>query len=598
MKTKCSLPKRFSGTRRVSGILVGLLLLALMAAPGASAAPFAYISNLSSNSVTVIDGTTVLAPAIPVGPQPSGVAVNPAGTRVYVANSNIFDTGVPSVSVIDTASLTVLTTITTGITGQPSGVAVSDDGSLVYVANSNGTVAVIDAASNTVVNTLAPPPGEPRQLAAIVVAGGSVYATDNFTGEVVNLTDASMRLFLSFNMMGITANASGSRLYVAYGDAADSNLKIAIIDPATSFVQQTFTAVLISTPGMDSGFDAAGIAVSPSGAFVYASVLNENKLAVMNTATNAVSLITVGIAPFGVAVDPMGTRVYVGNISSRTATVLDATTNTVVPPPVALGRNPMAFGSFVASERPAPPPPQFLLTLATVGSGTIAAQPASATGKYDAGTVVTLTATPDAGFQFTSWSGACSGSGACSVTMDAAKSVTATFSAQYTLFLTTIGTGTIAPQPAPVAGKYAAGTVVTLTATPDPGFLFTSWSGACSGSNATCSVTMDAAKSVTATFTAQYTLFLTAIGNGTIGSPAGSGGREVCRGYRGDPHRHAGRRLRVHELVGRLLGEQRDLQRDDGRGQERDRDLHGAVRVDLDGDRQRDDRGRAVAGGR
>jgi hypothetical protein len=41
---------------------------------------------------------------------------------------------------------------------------------------------------------------------------------------------------------------------------------------------------------------------------------------------------------------------------------------------------------------------------------------------------------------------------------------------------------------------------VTLTATPAPGSLFTAWGGACSGATPTCTVTMDAAKSVSANF--------------------------------------------------------------------------------------------------
>ncbi len=49
---------------------------------------------------------------------------------------------------------------------------------------------------------------------------------------------------------------------------------------------------------------------------------------------------------------------------------------------------------------------------------------------------------------------------------------------------------------------YAAGTVVTLTARAARRSVFTSWSGACSGTATTCVVTMDAAKAVTATFTA------------------------------------------------------------------------------------------------
>ena len=47
---------------------------------------------------------------------------------------------------------------------------------------------------------------------------------------------------------------------------------------------------------------------------------------------------------------------------------------------------------------------------------------------YDIDTLVTLTATPTTGSTFTGWSGACTGLDACTLTLDAAQSVTATFS--------------------------------------------------------------------------------------------------------------------------------------------------------------------------
>jgi hypothetical protein len=46
---------------------------------------------------------------------------------------------------------------------------------------------------------------------------------------------------------------------------------------------------------------------------------------------------------------------------------------------------------------------------------------------YSGGTIVTLVATPDVNSTFIGWSGACSGTGSCVVTMDAATAVTATF---------------------------------------------------------------------------------------------------------------------------------------------------------------------------
>ena len=540
MKTKCPLPKGFSGTKGVSGILAALVALALLlTASGAGAAPYAYISNMSSNNVTVIDGTTVITPpgGIGVGTQPIGVAVSPDGTRAYVANSNMFDFDnlfFPSVSVIDTASLSVVATITTGITGQPLGVAVNDDGSRVYVANNNGTVAVIDTATNTVINTLSPVSGLQRQLAGIVVAGGSVWAADLFTGEVINLLDSSVPgLFVSFNMMGIAANASGSRLYVSYGESADGNLKIAVIDVATSFAQQTFTPVMISTPLMDSGAnpgDAGGIAVSPSGAFVYVPIFKENKLAVMRTSDNFVfPLISVGLRPFGVAVDPDGTRVYVGVSGSRSVTVLDAATNSIVQTGVPVGTNPMVFGSFVAGARPAPPPPQFVLTVLTGGNGfgSVTANPMPTNGTYPAGTVVTLTATPNSASNFTGWSGCtASGSNTCTVTMDAAKTVTANFALkQYALTVLNAGNGSGSFSLNPTGGTYNHGTMVTISASPAASSVFTSWSGCAQQSGATCTVTMDGPKTVTVTFTLkQYTLTVSNAGNGsgTVTPPGGT----------------------------------------------------------------------------
>jgi YVTN family beta-propeller protein len=125
--------------------------LGMMARP-AEAAPFAYVANSGSDIVSAIDtaSNTVVA-TVTVGNGPYGVAVTPDGKRGYVVNffSN-------TVSVFATATNKVVATIAFAVGSNPTGVAVTPDGKHAYVPNSNpsGTVSVIDTASNNVVATV------------------------------------------------------------------------------------------------------------------------------------------------------------------------------------------------------------------------------------------------------------------------------------------------------------------------------------------------------------------------------------------------------------------------------------------------------------
>ncbi len=73
------------------------------------------------------------------------------------------------------------------------------------------------------------------------------------------------------------------------------------------------------------------------------------------------------------------------------------------------------------------------LTKGGTGSGTVTSSPAGincgldCSEVYSYNTVVTLTAVPDTGSAFTGWSGGCSGTGNCILTMTAARNVTASF---------------------------------------------------------------------------------------------------------------------------------------------------------------------------
>jgi Pro-kumamolisin, activation domain/Divergent InlB B-repeat domain len=181
------------------------------------------------------------------------------------------------------------------------------------------------------------------------------------------------------------------------------------------------------------------------------------------------------------------------------------------------------------------------LTVSVTGSGTVASNPSgiscpsTCSHIFAGGSQVSLTATPANGWSLSTWGGACSGSGGCTVTMNAAESVTATFVQDVTLSVSVTGSGSVTSSPTGIScpstcsENLAPGTQVTLSATPANGFGFSGWGGACSGVG-NCVVTMNTGQSVTATFAqTQYTLDVSVSGNGTVtSSPTGISCPSVC----------------------------------------------------------------------
>ncbi len=158
--------------------------------------------------------------------------------------------------------------------------------------------------------------------------------------------------------------------------------------------------------------------------------------------------------------------------------------------------------------------PGFPLTVSTSGDGSVTALGISCPGdcseSYSEGTQVTLTVAPGTGYRFKNWAGDCSGVAACSVTMSAAREVTAVFEI-IPLFTLSVdktvgdGLGTVTSSPTGIdcgndcSEDYREGSVVSLAAVAGANSVFIGWGAPCSGT-ATCSVTMAAARTVSARF--------------------------------------------------------------------------------------------------
>ena len=141
------------------------------------------------------------------------------------------------------------------------------------------------------------------------------------------------------------------------------------------------------------------------------------------------------------------------------------------------------------------------LTISSGVGGTT--EPEPGTYSYLIDSDVSVTALPDSGYRFSEWTGDVPSGheedNPLIITMDADKSIEANFIRQYTL-TTAAGTGgTIDPSPG--SYTYDTGTQVTVTATANTGYQFSSWSGDASGITNPITITMDEDKSITANFT-------------------------------------------------------------------------------------------------
>ena len=335
-------------------------VVALLAACAVEAAPFAYVSNERSGSVSIIDTARGEAVAtVPVGDVPQGVAAGPYGTRVYVANRRSND-----ISVIDAATNALVATIAVG--DSPYGVAASPDGRNVYVANTfSGAVSIVDTVANRVVGTVGVDP-HPRGV-AVNAPGTRIYVASAASLAVIDAASRTVvaKAPIGGEAYGVAVSPDGRRVYVGArqvtiydphppppcvppppGSPAPPcpvypleivNHRVLILDTATNAFAGAVE--LDATP--------FGVAVDPRDAAVYATTPGTGMLWVIDGASaTVVRQLAVGVAPYGVSTHPDGNRVYVADAYLNAVHVVDVRGLRVVDT-IAVGVSPVAFGAFV-----------------------------------------------------------------------------------------------------------------------------------------------------------------------------------------------------------------------------------------------------------
>ena len=171
-------------------------------------------------------------------------------------------------------------------------------------------------------------------------------------------------------------------------------------------------------------------------------------------------------------------------------------------------------------------PPTTTTTTTTVTQYTLAVTAAegggvsSAGGTYDDGTSVSITATPNEGYEFAGWNGTDMSSSTITIVLTANTTIEALFNqvqttttvTQFTLAVSASNGGTVSTE----GGDFEEGTEVTITATANTGYRFTGWEGSDSTSES-LTITLNSDQTYQALFelipASVYTISVTAQGS-------------------------------------------------------------------------------------
>jgi len=272
-----------------------------------------YVSNLLSNNVSVIDGSTnqVIA-TVPVGNSPEVLEVNSGINMIYVAN-----VGSGTVSVVDGASNTVTATILLGSSSAPIGVAVDSTRNLIYAANSGlGTVSVIDGKTNTVTATVQ----EGSTPAGIRVDSASnlIYVANFGSGTVSVISGADFTVTNTFTLpssadpLFIALEPIANRLYIT--DAG--NEVVDVLDASSGALLKTINGgrVPFKSPVYVTMFQ-------PGKSVLISDLSLGTVVQVSESSYAATAGLKGGNGPYGIAVNRKTGKIYVAESGNGTVNV-------------------------------------------------------------------------------------------------------------------------------------------------------------------------------------------------------------------------------------------------------------------------------------
>ncbi len=319
--------------------------ISLVDLPGAGRDPSAiavlgdrvYVANSTTQNVAVLQNDHVVK-FIPVGKDPTALAVDPGQKRVYVSNSSD-----KTISLIANDQVALTTSV-----GAAARALLFFENRLFVGLDSQDGILVLDPATLQTQARVT----IPNSFTIISLAGDAVhhrlYANLYEKTAVIDSTTlrVSTILPLKDSYETLAANPQNDSVLLSVYDASSRTQSLVAFDPLSGSARARAKI----------GGDPRGAVVSADGARVYVANSYTNDVTVIDPRTMTVlATIPVGLDPTALALDESARRLYVANANSDNVSVVDAASNQVVAAvplamlPTALLANENAGRVYVAS---------------------------------------------------------------------------------------------------------------------------------------------------------------------------------------------------------------------------------------------------------
>jgi len=300
--------------------LLAIATLFLLAAP--AHAFIAYVSNEKSNTVSVIDTDTwTVTTTIKVGQRPRGIGLTKDGKSVLVAVGDD-----DTIEVIDVAKQQVVDTLPSG--PDPELFVQDADGKILYVANENdNTVTIIDIARRARLGDVQVGV-EPEGMA--ISPDGKILINTSETTNMAHFIDTATRQIVANVLVdGRPRYAEFKRDHSELWVSAEIGGTITIIDPTK---REATGKINFAIPGLRrEAIQPVGIAMTKDGKTAFIALGPANRVAVVDAVTRQVTkYLLVGQRVWHLAFTPDEKYLLTTNGVSNDVSVIDVAAQKVI----------------------------------------------------------------------------------------------------------------------------------------------------------------------------------------------------------------------------------------------------------------------------